>query len=195
MPERAPAVRASAVRDTLAYLDKLEDGARERVLARVPALSRELIESTARSYWVPIEHDHYTVDAIVEMWGVQRSIQCWRGAMADLVERPLLKSFVSGMIGLFAADPRRVLGLLPRGWPLVYRNMSSPHVTESRPGHLVIAFDDVPEQLRAYPNYFHSFHGACLGMADIARVEAKVDFVVNPQRSAATATFSWGDRQ
>lgn len=195
MSEGAPAVRASAVRDTLAYLDKFEAGARDRVLARVPAVSRDLIESTARSYWVPIDHDHFTVDAMVEMWGVERSIQCWRGAMANLVERPLLKSFVSGMIGLFAADPRRVLGLLPRGWPLVYRNMSVPRVAESQPGRLVIAFEDAPEQLRAHPNYFHSFHGACLGMADIARVEANVDFVVTPQKNGATATFSWSEPQ
>lgn len=195
MPERGSAVRASAVRDTLAFLDKLEPGARERVLARVPAASRDLIENTARSYWVSIEHDHFTVDAIIEMWGVERSIQCWRGAMANLVERPLLKGFVSGMVGLFAADPRRVLSLLPRGWPLVYRNMTAPRIAESRPGHLVIAFDDAPEQLRAHPNYFHSFHGACLGMADIARVEAKVDFAVSRQNASATAAFSWNERQ
>ncbi len=195
MPESSPAVRASAVRDTLAFLDKLEPGARARVLDRVPTASRDLIENTARSYWVPIEHDHYTVDAIVEMWGIERSIQCWRGAMANLVERPLLKTFVSGMMGIFAGDPRRVLGLLPRGWPLVYRNMTSPRIAESRAGRLVIAFEDAPDQLRAYPNYFHSFHGACLGIADIARVDGQVDFAVNRQKTAATATFSWADRQ
>ncbi|NOU30287.1 MAG: hypothetical protein HOO96_20485 [Polyangiaceae bacterium] len=195
MPERAPAVRASAVRDTLAFLDKFEPGARERVLARVPAASRDLIENTARSYWVPIEHDHYTVDAMVAMWGVERSIQCWRGAMANLVERPLLKSFVSGMVGLFGSDPRRVLGLLPRGWPLVYRDMTLPRVAESRPGRLVIAFEDAPELLRVHSNYFHSFHGACLGIADIARLDGQVDFAVTRQRTAATATFSWAEPQ
>src|SRR4051794_9369406 len=62
-----PAIRASAVRDTLAFLDTFEPGSRQRVLDAVPAASREVIEQTPGSSWISIEHDHWTIDAMIDI--------------------------------------------------------------------------------------------------------------------------------
>src|SRR6476469_5254273 len=104
-----PAVRASAVRDTLDYLDVFQPGARAEVLSRVPARSRTVIEETPRSAWVSVHDDHYTIDAMIDIFGRERAIECWCGAMMNLIERPLLHGFISGMKRVLGNDPGRVI--------------------------------------------------------------------------------------
>jgi len=186
-----PAVRAGAILDALAYLDVFEPGARSRVLACVEPASREVLLNTSRSSWVGIEHDRHAVDAIVSLFGVERSIQYWRRTTSRLAERPLLKTFVSGMIGLLGNDPGRVIGLLPRGWPLVYRELCEPRLQRTAAGRASVHFMRVAPEVRDAANYFYSWHGTCLGVADLARMPIAVEFVVSADRSSASATFSW----
>jgi hypothetical protein len=189
---RAPAVRASSVRDTLAFLDKFELGARSKVMARVPSASRDIIESTPRSSWVSIDDAHFTVDAIVELFGRERAIRFWRDTFTHLVEGPLLGSFVSGMVRVFGRDPTRVVGLFPKGWSLVYRDMCSPRLVSSEDHRPVIRFENIaPEVRSAYRNYLHSWHGALQGFAHVARVQGRVEFTVSPDASVAEAKFFW----
>jgi hypothetical protein len=185
------AVRGGAVHDTFAFLDKFEQGARAKVLARTPEVSRELLLNASRTSWVPVEHDHFLVDGIVEVLGVARAVQYWRAATTHLIERPILKSFVSGMINLFGDDPGRVIGLLPKGWPLVYRDVAELSYTRPEQGMGTVLFDHVALPVRLYPNYFHSWHGTCLGVADLARAGGGVEFSVARDRSSAVARFRW----
>lgn len=187
-----PAVRASAVLDTLAFLDIFEPGSRAEVMRRVPRSSQLVIESTPRSAWVPVEHDHYTIDAIVEIFGVPRAIECWSQALLHLIERPLLSSFFTGMTRLFGRDPSRIISLLPKGWNLVYRNVCVPVLIRGDGSHPVIRFAQVAPEIRRYSNYFHSWHGGCQAFASLATVPGRVQFVVGPEMSYAEATFSWG---
>lgn len=184
-------VRAAAVHDALAFLDKFEPGAQARVLARVPPASRECLLQTARSAWVSLEHDHYTVDAIVELFGVTRAVQYWRATTTSMVERPLLKSFVSGMISVFGRDPGRVVAILPTGFLQVYRNVGEVSCDRSEEHQAVVRFEHVASAVRAHPNYFHSWHGTCLGVADLARIQIPVEFTVARDRGSAQARFHW----
>lgn len=193
MAAKHPAVRAGAILDSLAYLDVFESGARARVLGSIPPVSRELLLHTSRSSWVGIEHDRHAVDAIVGFFGVTRSIQYWRKSMGILAERPLLKGFISGMTGLFGNDPGRVIGLLPKGWSLVYRDLCDPKMDRLAPGQLSIQFARVAPEVLAAPNYFHSWHGTCLGLADLAQMKGKVVFLVSADRASANVTFSWNE--
>jgi hypothetical protein len=188
-----PSIRASAVRDTLAFLDKFERGARARVLERVPPESREIIETTPGSAWISIEDDHWTVDAMVEIFGRERAIQCWRDSMLDLVDRPLLRNFVSGMMRVLGRSPATVVRLFAKGWPLVYQDLCEPQLiatNESRPS---IRFVDIDQSVRRYANYLDCWHGACQGFALIAKVHGRVEFEVAADRSWAEAKFSWDE--
>ena len=100
-------------------------------------------------------------------------------------------SFVNGMISLLGHDPGRMIGILPKGWGLIYRGVCEPSSDRRAKGQVVLRFERVATQVRASPNYFHSWHGTCLGMADLARMEGSVVFVVAEDRSSATATFTW----
>jgi len=188
-----PSIRASAVRDTLAFLDKFEPRAQARVLERVPAESREIIESTPGSSWISIEDDHWTVDAMVEIFGRERAIQCWRDSVADLVDRPLLRNFVSGMMRVLGRSPASVVRLFAKGWPLVYQDMCDPHLVATEDAQPTIRFAEIASAVQRYPNYLHCWHGACQGFALIAQVRGHVDFEVAPDRSWAEAKFFWDE--
>ena len=189
--DASPAIRASAVRDTLAFLDKFEPGTRAKVMALVPDESREVIESTPRSAWIGVEHDHYTIDAIIHILGRRRAITCWRDAVADLVHKPLLKAFVSGMLTVVGRDPERVVGLFVKAWPLVYRGLCEPRLTTHDGGPPTIRFDRLAPEMRLHRNYFDSWDGVCQGFAHLAQVQGFVHFSIAQDVTWAEARFSW----
>jgi len=179
------------VRDTLAFLDKFEPNARARVMARVPAASREVIENTPRTGWVSIEHDHWTVDAMVEIFGAERATQCWREALAYLVERPLLRNFVVGMMNVLGRSPIAVVRLFAKGWPLVYQDLTDPQLIATPDGRPTIRFADISPAVQRYPNYLLCWHGVCQGFATLAGVRGHVSFEVAPDVTWAEAKFYW----
>lgn len=187
--ELQPAVRASAVRDTLAFLDKFEPGARARVLAKVPEPSRLLIEATARSAWIGIEHDHYTIDAIVELFGKARAMQFWALAISELSDKPLLKAFISGMFKWMPVDLRRVVSIFATGWPLVYRDMCTLEVTTSPGGHVALSFADLAPQVRRHRHYLLSWQGGVMGFAKLAGLSVDISFRVALDLGSAEAEF------
>jgi hypothetical protein len=183
--EMQPAVRASAVRDTLAFLEKFERGSMARVLAKVPEESRAVIEATARSGWVGVEHDHHTIDAIVDIFGRKRATEFWSQAISELSDKPLLKAFVGGMLRLVTRDPRRVLSIFATGWPLVYRDMCEIDVVDSEAGNPVLRFRQIATQVRRHRNYLLSWQGGCAGFAKLAGLSVHPTFRVASDVSSA----------
>jgi hypothetical protein len=183
------AVRASAVKDTLAFLDRFEPGAQQRVLARIPAPVQVRIHDTPRSGWVSLDDDHYSVDAIVELFGDTRAVQFWQASVMNLIERPLLKTFVSGMMRVLGNDPGRIIGLIPKGWSLVYRDLCRPVLDASREDAPAILFEQVAPDVRKYSNYFHCWHGACAGFAQLSQIKSPVRFTIAGDKSSAEAVF------
>jgi hypothetical protein len=176
----------------LDFLSVFEQGARERVMARVPEASREVIENTPRSSWIGIEHDHFTIDAMIQIFGRDRAIRCWADSVASLVDRPLLRTFVSGMLGVFGRDPVRVVSLFPKGWPLVYRDCCELSMERAPDQSPILKFRNIAPLVRKHSNYLLSWHGACLGFASIAKANGHVDFVISKDAASADARFSWG---
>ena len=189
--QQFPSIRASAVRDALTFLDDFEHGAQRRVLEQVPAASRSVIESTPGTSWISIEHDHYTVDAIIDLFGRERAICYWRDLVATLVNRPLLSGFVSNLIRLLGREPVSVVRGFAKAWPLVYRDLCEPQLIATSDGQPTIRFANLASELRRYPNYLDSWYGACQGFAHIAQVRGHVQFEVASDRSWAEAKFFW----
>lgn len=186
-----PAVRASAARDSLAFLDKFLPGSRSRVEAMIPAESLRVIQETSRLSWIPLVHDHWIVDGIVSVFGRERAVRCWADSVTSQVDQPLLRTFVSGMLGIVGNDPARVVALIPKGWSMIWRDMCTPRFTIDDAGRPVIHFDNIDPQVRAYDNYLCSWHGSCLGFARLTRLPVNVDFQIDPDASHASATFNF----
>jgi hypothetical protein len=193
--EKFPSVRASAVRDTLDFLDKFEPGARARVLERVPAVSRDVIESTAGFSWISIEHDHWTIDAMIEIFGRERAIACWRDSVSNLLGRPFLRDFVIQMLKVIGRSPVSVVRLFAKGWSLVYRDLCDPVLIATADGQPAIRFENIAPAIQQYGNYLYSWHGACQGFAQIARVHGSVSFETAPDLTWAEAKFFWEEKE
>jgi hypothetical protein len=187
--EMQPAVRASAVRDTLAFLEKFEPGSMARVLAKVPEASRAVIEGTARSGWVGVQHDHHTIDAIVDLFGRKRALEFWSEAISELSDKPLLKAFVGGMLRLVTRDSRRVMSIFATGWPLVYRDMCEIDVIDSEDGNPVLRFRQIAAQVRRHRNYLLSWQGGCAGFAKLAGLTVHTVFRAAADASSAEIEF------
>jgi hypothetical protein len=158
-------------------------------MAKVPELSRSIIEATARSAWVGIEHDHYTIDAIIEVFGRQRAEKFWSLAISELSDKPLLKSFISGMFRWMPLDPRRVISIFATGWPLVYRDMCTLEVVSSDNQFPLLHFRQIPALVRRHRNYLLSWQGGCAGFAQLAGLSVDVVFRIAPDVSSAEAEF------
>ena len=183
------------MRDTLAFLDKFEPGARQKVLECVPHASREVIERTPGLSWISLDHDHYTIDAMIEIFGRERAIACWRDSVTDLLQRPLLKDFVTGTLKVIGHSPVSVVRLFAKGWTLVYRDMCEPVLIAARDGQPVIRFEAIAPAVQQYRNYLDSWNGACQGFAHIARVRGNVAFEVAPDASWAEVKFFWDEQE
>jgi hypothetical protein len=181
----------SAARDLLAFVDKFEPGARARVLDLFPAASREALETSPRTSWLPLEHDHFVVDGVIAVLGRERALACWRDSVPDIVDKPLLKTFVSGMIRAFGRDPARIISWFPKAWPLIYRDLCEPSFQTGPSGEPRIVFDNVSSAVRTYPNYFLSWQGICWGLSHIAKVNGNVRLTVAEDRSRAMVEFWW----
>lgn len=141
--------------------------------------------------WIPIEHDHWTVDAMIELLGRERAIQCWRDSVCDLLERPFLRGFVAATLKVIGHSPVSIVRLFAKGWTLVYRDLCVPTLIASTDGQPVIRFEDIAPVVRKYPNYLDSWNGACQGFSDVARVSGNITFDVAPDTSWAEAKFFW----
>jgi hypothetical protein len=124
--DQRPAARASAARDNVAFTGIFRPGALERIRARIPAASLRAIDETPGISWLDFEHDHWLMDATIAELGERDAIECWSQSITQLIEKPLLKNFVSGALRIFGARPGKLLKMVPKGWTLAYRDFCAP---------------------------------------------------------------------
>lgn len=190
--DRQPAARASAARDNVEYTDVFKPGALAEIRALIPEDSLHAIDHTAGASWLEFEHDHWLMDATMQVLGQQEAIRCWRKSVNKLVERPLLRSFVEGGLRLFGARPGKLLKLVPRGWSLAYRDFCVPTFELIEPGQAELRFEDVAPQAFASPGYLHCWHGVCQGIFDLEKPkDGSVEFSIDKSRAVAVARFRW----
>ncbi len=189
---RNPAARASAARDNLEHADHYRAGTVERVRSSIPADVLEVIDTRPGSSWLEFEYDHWLMDGVIEVLGVDDAVRCWHQSIGDLVDKPLLRSFVHGGLRMFGAKPGKILKLVPKGWGLAYRDFCTPAFTLVREGHAELRFEDVAPEAFESPGYLHCWHGICLGIFDLEKPSnGRVEFEFDATAREALATFRW----
>jgi hypothetical protein len=190
--ERRPAARASAARDNVAFTEVFRPGSLERIRAEIPEASLRAIDETAGISWLDFEHDHFLMEGTVRVLGQQDAIRCWRSSVTQLIEKPLLKNFVSGALRIFGARPGKLLKMVPKGWTLAYRDFCSPRFVEVDDHTCEIHFEDIAPQAFEAEGYIHCWHGICLGVFDLERPkDPSVEFEIDRANAAARARFHW----
>ena len=174
----------------LSFLETFQAGARQAVLASMPLASIEALDAGGRTGWFPLQHDRWIAEGMIAVLGPERAVQCWRACVPAMVDKPLLRSFVSGMLRLFDNDRQRIVRLFPNGWPLIYRDFCTVELVETHPARAVIAFSDIAPAVRDHPSYFHAFHGVIQGFCDFAGLSGAI-FKVAEDAWSARAQLYW----
>jgi len=178
----------------LELVERFQPGARARVLGFFPSASLEAFETSTRTSWLAVQDHHWVVDGICDALGTERAVQCWRESIGELLGKPLLRNFFDGMVRVIGARPATRVGILVRGWPLAYRDFCTLRIEDETASGLTLLFDDIAPEVRAFPNYFHSFRGICEGFALATHIPGTVAFHALPghQRAEARFVFTFG---
>jgi hypothetical protein len=191
----SPAVRVASARDVLAFADKFEPGAREAILSTFPAEALRAFHDSSRMAWLPLDQHHWMVDGMVRHFGRQGAIRCWSASVADVVEKPLLRHFVSAMLRLLGREPPRTIDLLPRAWPLVYQDVCEVEAIHDEPTQSWVLFKNIAPQVHAYPNYFVSWIGLLHGLLALAEVQGEVLLDIPAAAREGRARIRWEPNQ
>ncbi len=188
----SPAVRANAARDTLEFTEAYRPGTRDMIRGTIPEKSLDAIDHTPGFSWIDIEDDRWLLDGIMAVLGREDAVECWQGNVGSIIERPLLRSFVEGGVRLFGGKPGGLLKLIPKGWPLVYRDFCVPSFHRLGDGEAEIHFEMIAPRVLDHPGYMHCWHGVCKGIFELEKPShGAVEFEIQPERALAIAHFSW----
>jgi hypothetical protein len=190
--ERRPAARASAARDNVAFTETFRPGSLAKIRAQIPEASLRAIDETAGISWLEFEHDHWLMDGTIDVLGRADAIECWRRSISQLIEKPLLKNFVSGALRLFGSRPGKLLKMVPKGWTLAYRDFCVPRFVSIDENACEIHFEDIPPCAFASEGYLHCWHGICLGVFELEQAkDPEFAFEINRGNASAVARFGW----
>ncbi len=188
----SPAVRANAARDTLDFTEVYRRGARDMIRGTIPESSLDAIDNTPGFSWLDIEHDSWLLDGIMAVLGRKDAVECWRGNIANLIERPLLNSFVEGGLRIFGRKPGGLIKLIPKGWPLAYRDFCLPTFHRLGDFEAEIHFEMIDPRVLEHPGYLHCWHGVCAGIFDLEKApHGRLEYDIQAERALAIAHFSW----
>lgn len=187
---RHPATRASSAKDSLSGLDKHRAGLTAKVRARIPEPTLAVIDSTARTGWIPVEHDSWIPRATLAELGTDEAIRYWRNFLPIHVQSPLLNAVVGGAVRLFGPSPASILRMTPRAWKLVFRDHCRLEISsEANTAHIVM--HDVAPEVITGTGYEISFRAFFLGMLDVVKVDGDVEMEVDLKAARIEYTMHW----
>ena len=190
--DRSPAARTSAARDNLDFVEVYRPGSLAKVRALIPEDVLDVIDNRAGSSWLEFEYDHWLMDGVMEVLGREEAVRCWHQSIHNLIDKPLLRSFVQGGLRMFGAKPGKIIKLIPKGWTLAYRDFCAPRFQLVEEGHAELWFDDVAPQAFESEGYLWCWYGICQGVFDLEKPEGgRVEFAFDAAQRSAHATFTW----
>ena len=167
-------------------------GTEAAVRARIPPESLHAIDTTPGVSWLEFRHDHWLMDGTLAVLGREKAVEAWHHGMAQMIKRPLLRNFVEGALRLFLGEAGQILQMLPKGWPLAYRDFCTPSYRRVAADCAEIRFEEIAPQVFESEGYLHCWHGVCLGVFDLERPrDGRVAFDVDRRGACAVATFRW----
>lgn len=187
-------VRGGPVSDTVAFLDVYQTGLLARVEAQIGRETLKSITSHGRMSWIPLEDDVVLVEGIAAVLGAAELVRFFRSSIAHHFQGKLLRTLISGAERLFGLTPHVLVKLVPRAWPMVYKNLGEPtierrtdtlavvHVTEAHPILL-----DSADYLRTWQGIFEGVVAA--GGAEADRVQ--VDTCPFPAEARVEMHLHW----
>lgn len=106
-------------------------------------------------------------------------------------ESALLSTVVNGAIRLFGLTPVGLLRMLPRAWPMVYRNVAKPKLTEQTSTSCVVEFEEFHPAMLASRGYQASIEGILRGVLDVCKRDGEIHVEMGPDLRRMRAEVRW----
>jgi hypothetical protein len=176
----------------LEFVELRSPGARERVLARLPAETRDYLLSCPTAGWIPIELDRNIPAAMLAEFGRAEMLAIYRASLSYHVRSPLLNGLLESMLRLLGISMASAGKLYVRGFKAAYRDMAEPSAELLGPRHLQIVLDDIAEAAIDHEGYLTSFEGIMLGLFEVANEPGgTLDFTVDRRARRIVADLRW----
>jgi len=159
-------VRAGPAQDTIAFLDVHQLGLAGRVEQHIGHGALSQLTDPGRTGWIPLAADVVFLDGLAELLGHEEAIAFFRASVARHFESPLLRSFVSGARRIFGLTPVGLVKLIPRIWPMVYKDLGTPQLDKREDDYTVVTLVEANSQLFDSQGYRCAWQGIFEGVID-----------------------------
>jgi hypothetical protein len=189
--DRSPACRARSSQDTLAYLDKFRPGATLEVRKSLPEAVLEVIDSTVKTGWIPIEIDAAMGHAILELLGPDEARRFWTRFTTHHVESPLLAGPVRTALKLLGATPASLIKWMPRVFPTIFRDVFDIEIKQLNAQSAWLEFHVHSEVFWSEPVYALVLESTIHGFYEITRVTGSVSVSRDDEARCIDLRASW----
>jgi len=171
---------------------KLDAKVGDRVLGDLKPDVLETIQAASPISWLPVEVDIELTDCFFQVAGAERATQAFRGALAQAIERPLLRPLMEGALGIFGRNPAKILRWVPKAWSLIYRDCGEMHCAHADEGSASLELSQLPPPIVHSRCYLRGTAATLSAFFDWLGIEGQVRLEGPcPTRRAATFHLSW----
>ena len=185
------AVRARSAQDFLHWLAKRDPEGFERAKSRIDPEIYELVDTAARTEWLPMTVDCQLPAAVVAEYGEAEAQGLWRSFITSHAESPLLGGIINLALRMLGVSPGSLVKHLPKLWQQVYRAVATPRVKVVQPGLACIVFEDVATEVFDHPDYLVCMRGVFEGIFDLTKTPGELEFEVDAGARSFEATWRW----
>lgn len=166
-----PVIKASHLKNNIAALELIAPGRTPDVLAALDRTVLGDIEGSAKTAWLPVEHDIALAEAIESVLGPGSDHARSRASTRMSMESTLLKPIIDGIQKIFGLAPTPVIRSVARAWAQVYRNCGLPRFEHGTGTRAVLVYEGFPPSVIDSPLYLKSISGGLHACLDLCKVE------------------------
>ena len=187
-----PCTRGLAARAPLTQLDRYRHGAAADVLARIPAESLSVIESTNPLGWVPVEHERYVAESVFAVLGPDDGVAFFRWLVTrHMVDTPMFRPVMAQVSRMFGIDPGKVLRVAPKPFALMFRDFGRLVPVDRGPQWAEVELRDAAPIVLEHSAYRESWRGALSSTFDMAIANGETTLEVDLDARLVRYRLSW----
>lgn len=187
-----PAVRARAMKDSIAFLAEFEEGFERKIAARLDPAVLETIDRALPTDWLPGPITRQVVDAVVEEVGEHRAPELWSELMQRrLIKSPMLRGLIDVLNRIGGTSPKTFLKALPRGWANAYRDFGEPEIVRTEAREAEVVWRGVPDYLFEHRQHWIAVRGALRGLVKAGGGDGDITLSFDPQAHEVRGHVSW----
>lgn len=189
-------MRASQMLQNITSLKQFGPDVEAKIIAALPPRVIPAMQSEMKTAWLPLDLDAELTEAVHRVLGT-KGVRKWASdALAGSTAGPLLKPMLDGGLRIFGVKPKRIFGLIPRGFDLIYKHCGKMEVKSDSPTSLRIVHTSAPYEMTHFRSYLEGMAGAFDGLLAIMQFTGDVSVArCDPREGVVEYEVHWRDKR